>query len=447
MSYSTWAPSLLPTSTTLRLVDPTAASGLIATYTSAAARLSTEKKWGPLITLSRELRGAQASLSIIEAQKALATATDSLIQLYATQVIFNSTLNLKDLEWEENLYSLTLNRPGNIIYLIIFFAVWISIVGLLPWSRYHWFNVTYFCGYGLQFAGFLGRVLSFSDNTNMNYYLLQYISLTISPAFIMAGVYFLFAQLVVIFGRHFSVLKPMWYSYFFITFDVLSLMIQAGGGGAASSASKQSKDPMPGTRTMSAGIIIQVIAMSVFVIFWFEFLHRIFFRFRNEVQGDSPYKKRSIGNFFKLLLNVKSAREYKQHHLEPFYNEKFADVRSRKLFGFFPLALTVSVLVIYIRCVYRVVELLQGFDGYLITHEVYLMVLDAMMVAIAGLLAVPFHPLFVFGRENKVKLAHIKKRLDVDDQVGEKRPSVDSGSRSASNHSSQDTGTNAELRV
>ena len=81
-------------------------------------------------------------------------------------------------------------------------------------SKYWWYNVTFVCGYGLEFVGFLGRVLSFNDTSNMSHYIMQSVALTIAPAFIMAGVYFLFGQLVVIHGRQYSVLKPMWYSYF-----------------------------------------------------------------------------------------------------------------------------------------------------------------------------------------------------------------------------------------
>lgn len=77
-----------------------------------------------------------------------------------------------------------------------------------------------------------------------------------------------------------------------------------------------------------------------------------------------------------------------------------------------PFAMTAAVVVVYIRCVYRVVELAEGYGGYLYSHEPYLMVLDACMIAIAGIIFVPFHPYWVFGKENVVKLATIKKNQD-----------------------------------
>lgn len=406
---SSWQPSLIPTSTLLTSINPTHTLGLMATYTSAAAKLSTETGRNQLITLSRQFRGAQASLAVISGEQLTATATDDQVKAHATQLIFNNTLNLKSLEWEENLYDTNLNDGGNIFYMVIFAIVFVYTTAMIIKSRFHWYNITYFCGYGLEFAGFLGRVLSLDDNRNKDYFLLQYVTLTISPAFIMAGIYFLFAQLVVIHGRQFSVLKPMWYSYFFITTDVLSLIVQAIGGGMASLALSNNEDATPGTNTMTAGIVFQVAAMSVFVLFWIEFLNRLYFRHE---PNDSVYSKRSFGNFFKLLFNTPGAQRYKWETLEENYNPRYAHIRKRKLIGYMPLAISVSVIVIYIRCVYRVVELIQGFDGYLIVHEVFLMVLDAAMIAIAGLIAIPFHPVIVFGKDNVIKAAHIKRNHD-----------------------------------
>lgn len=415
-TLSTWAPLVLPTKTVLLSIDPTHTAGLLETLSSAAARAKTESGALNLITLSRDIRGAEASLTIILAQQATATATNSQELSFATQAIFNATLNLKSLAFEENLYKFNLNKASNSIYFAIFTSIFFYIVGMLVKSRYHWYNITFFCGYGLEFAGFLGRVLSLHSTTNINFYLLQYICLTIAPAFIMAGVYFLFAQLVVIHGRQYSVLKPMWYSYFFIASDVISLLIQAGGGGSASFASKANKDTRPGTNTMIAGICAQVFAMTIFLGFWFEFLNRVYFKNASEVQLDTPFRKRSVANYFRLLFNTKSAREYRKNELDRFYNPKFTLIRQRKLFDWFPLAMTVTVVVVYIRCVYRVVELAQGFSGFLVTHEVFLMTLDAFMIAVAGLIFIPFHPVLVFGSNNVVRLATIKKNKDEDNR-------------------------------
>ncbi|KAI5966392.1 uncharacterized protein KGF55_000701 [Candida pseudojiufengensis] len=413
----TWSPSSIATSTTLSSIATTHASKLEHTISSVIERAKTETNYIVLRSLSQAYRGAQASLTIISAEEVLSTATVSSIQSIATQAIFEATLNLKDLADEENIFGYDLNRPGNIIYLIVYAIIMVYTGGMVIWSRYWWYNITFFCGYALEFIGFLGRVLAFSNTKYMPYFLMSTVCLTISPAFIMAAIYFLFGQLVIIHDRKFSVLPPLFYSYFFITIDVLSLLIQAGGGGAASVASSNHTDQKPGTNTMIAGIALQVFAMTIFVGFWFEFLNRLYFKKMENESDDAiekhPLRKRSFSNFFKLLLNVKSVREYKSTYLEQFYNKRFESVRQHKLFPYMPLAMTVAVIVIYIRCVYRVVELAEGFGGYLMNHEVFLLVLDAAMIAIAGFIFFPFHPVWVFGKKNLVKLATIRKRMDV----------------------------------
>lgn len=432
---SSWTPTSTPTSTTLSSIATSHVSKLSQTVASVISQATTETDWYNLRSLSQAYRGAQASLTIISAEKVLATATDSQVQSRATQAIFEATLNLKDLSMEQNIYGYELNRAANIIYLVVYAIIFGYTLLMCIKSKYWWYNVTFVCGYGLEFVGFLGRVLSFNDTSNMSHYIMQSVALTIAPAFIMAGVYFLFGQLVVIHGRQYSVLKPMWYSYFFITADVVSLLIQAAGGGIASVASSNHKDSSVGTNIMIAGIAAQVVAMTIFLVFWFEFLNRLYFKnSRSDLIVDCPYGRRSISNYFKLLLNVKSVRGHRHTHLEKYYNEKFASIRQIPLFDYMVLSMTIAVIVVYIRCVYRVAELAEGWGGYLFTHEPYLMILDAAMIAIAGLIFIPFHPVWVFGKNNIVKLATIKKNLDENEknQDVEYNDDVESQERSSS---------------
>lgn len=423
MSEFTWSPtSGYPTSTpaSFSSINPTHTSGLSALISDALVSIATATYAGELQLLSRVIRGCEASLTVIYAQQVLATATDEAVVAAATEAIFEASYNLKELANDENLYGHYLNRGGNIFFFIFFLAVLLFNVGMLRYSRYHWYNITFVCGFVLQVLCFLGRILSFTDDTNINYYLLQYVSSMLSPAFIMGGIYFLFAQNVVVHGRSYSILKPMWYSYFFVFCDVFSLIIQGIGGGMASVASKNNQDPHPGTWTMFGGVVFQVVAMSIFIIFWLEFITRIHFKDAKKITTDIKYKKKSIKNWFLLLLNVKSVHSYRQNELEQFYNPKYASIRARRFVPYYPLAISVSVLVIYIRCIYRVVELKQGFSGYLITHEVFLMTLDALMIAIAGLIFIPFHPVIVFGKENVLKLATIKQNKDEASDIEEK---------------------------
>ncbi|KAI5966391.1 RSB1 [Candida pseudojiufengensis] len=413
---TTWTPSSYPSATTLSSIATTNAPKLIATVSSIMNKANTETDIYNLKNLQQIYRGAQASLTIISAEEILATATEATIQSSATQAIFDATLNLKALEWDQNIYGYYLNKPANIVFLSVFSILMLYFCLMIIRSRYWAFNVTFCCGYALQFIGFLGRVLSFSNYSSLPYFLMNNVCLTISSAFIMAGIYFIFGQMVIIHDRKFSILPPLFYSYFFITIDILSILIQATGGAVASMNANNHSNSKVGDNIMIGGIVCQIAAMTLFIIFWLEFINRLYFKkFNNEpstITEKYSLRKRSISNFFKLLFNVKSVKTYKSVYLESLYNSKYATIRSHTLFPYMPLAMTVAVIVIYIRCVYRVVELIEGYGGYLMTHEIYLLILDATMIAIAGFIFFPFHPVWVFGKQNLVKLASIRKKLD-----------------------------------
>lgn len=58
------------------------------------------------------------------------------------------------------------------------------------------------------------------------------------------------------------------------------------------------------------------------------------------------------------------------------------------LFG----AMILSIVCIYIRSIYRTIELVQGWDGYLITHEPYFVALDGAMMVVSVVVFNVMHP-------------------------------------------------------
>ncbi len=409
-----WTPSTLPAKTVFSTVAITKTSSLASVLSNAVSKAMTETNRYSLMSYQLIERGAKASLTIASAGAVTATATSEEVLKDANEAIWSATIYLFNLSVENNQYKYDPSWAANIIYILLFGAAFVYTLGMLWKSRYHWYNVTFICGWGLEFIGFLGRCLAHNDTSNLSYYVMQYVCLTIAPAFLMGGIYFIFAQMVILHGRQFSVLKPMWYSYFFIASDVLSILVQCAGGGTSSLASSAHKDPGPGNHVMLAGLAIQVASMTVFICFYTEFLQRTYFRHYFEAKDIDPLNKRSFKNFFKLLFNAKSTRAYRDEVLDKFYNPKFADIRQRKLMAWYPLAIAVAVVLVYIRCIYRVVELSEGFNGWLMRREWPLMVLDSMMMGLVAIVLTPFHPVIVFGAQNRLKVAHIKSKSDVE---------------------------------
>ena len=135
------------------------------------------------------------------------------------------------------------------------------------------------------------------------------------------------------------------YLWIFCTCDVISLVVQAVGGALASDASSTpTGDTKPGTDIMVAGILFQLASIAVFTVLGVIFLVRV----------------RKIGFERNLQLLV--------------------------------AATSLSVVTILVRSVYRAIELLQGWSGFLITHEPYFISLDgAMMVVAVGVFNI-LHP-------------------------------------------------------
>jgi hypothetical protein len=127
---------------------------------------------------------------------------------------------------------------------------------------------------------------------------------------------------------------------------LISLVIQAIGGGMAATAvnSTPEGNTGPGTHVMVAGIIFQLASVTIFTVLFGIFFLRV--------------RKRALSAKTKILL----------------------------------VATTISIIMIYIRSIYRTIELLQGWNGYLITHEAFFIVLDgSMMVVCVGIFNI-VHP-------------------------------------------------------
>lgn len=415
MSLPAWTPSLIPTLTVLSTIATSDASGLQSTLSSAIGAIATATAPKELHSLSQVARGALASLDIISNERVLATATASLALAQATDAIFNATLNLKDLEWEQNLYDTNLSMPANAIFTAVFGLLMVLFIGLTVYSRHVYFGTAMFLGSAGEFAGYLARVLAVNDTANSDLFLCQFVSLTISPAFTMAAIYFFMAQVLVVYqlgvSRRLCMLKPLWFSYIFVVCDVLSLVIQAAGGAMASLSLDGDGDAENGTHVMVAGLAFQVFSMLFFIFITVNFFYRVWFRSDHAIRF-------SFANLFALLFNTPKGKQL-SHQLDPTFSQEYASARRLTIFGYLPLILYSSVLFIYIRCIYRVIELAQGWSGYLITHEVYIMTLDALMVCLTCAIYVPFHPVFIFRKTTNLSFKTVKRKTPVREKVVE----------------------------
>lgn len=170
-----------------------------------------------------------------------------------------------------------------------------------------------------------------------------------APTFFTAGIYILLGESIRLLGRESSILQPSLYLWIFCTCDLISLIVQAVGGGMASAAAnKPHGDTAPGTHIMVAGIVFQLFSVTVFVVCAADFVRRTMRR--------------------RLLVRLAGS------------------------VGVLLGAMVLSVLCVYVRSIYRTVELSQGWKGFLITREKYFVALDGAMMVVAVVVFNVLHP-------------------------------------------------------
>jgi hypothetical protein len=199
------------------------------------------------------------------------------------------------------------------------------------------------------------------------------------------------------FGPANSRIPPLWYPRIFIPCDVVSLLLQAGGGGWASIATHTGKSAEGGNHIMQAGLAFQVLTLLVFIILSTDFALKTLRR----------YKQLGSGNAFDAA-----------HH----------SLRKSRRFRWFLVALSFATLCIFTRSVYRVAELSEGWSGHLIKTQKYFIALEGAIVSVGILALNAFHPSFCFreGDEARTALGRTKagRRVDSSDAEGSKAAPV-----------------------
>lgn len=151
--------------------------------------------------------------------------------------------------------------------------------------------------------------------------------------------------------------------------DFLSLLLQAIGGALA--ATQDDANPSDtGVNIMIAGLAFQVVSLTLFIVLGLDF--------------------------------VVSARRARQGDL----NYNFISLRRRTMFRLFPYAIALATTTIFIRCVFRVAELKDGFGGKLANNEGMFMGFEGPMIMIAVLALTICHPGIAFGNASTWKAAN-----------------------------------------
>ncbi|KAK5465199.1 hypothetical protein LTS15_001762 [Exophiala xenobiotica] len=262
---------------------------------------------------------------------------------------------------EHTIYGYYPSIGANAFFTIFFLMA--AVLQLYAGIRYKtWtYLLAMFVGSLDQGIGYIGRLMLHANPFSTVGFQIQICCLILGPAFNSAAIYLVLKHITLCFGPEYSRIRPTLYTWIFITGDLVSLVIQAIGGGIAATSMANKHRQEIGDRLMMAGIAFQVLTLTFFGV--------------------------------AALIYIISRRRARA----PFSAEAHIFLRSTT-FRFFVLGFTIAFTAVFIRCVYRIVEMAGGWGNPIMQAEIPFIVLDGTMVAIATLMQTLFHPGWCFPR-------------------------------------------------
>lgn len=170
------------------------------------------------------------------------------------------------------------------------------------------------------------------------------VCLTFAPVFYTASIYITLSKTIEFLDASLSRVKPKFFYWFFIPFDLVCLILQALGGGM--SAGSDGSDV--GVDISMAGLVLQVIVLVLFIIVFCDYMFRYW----------------RSGHAARFTWRLKT----------------------------FFAGLCTATLLILIRCAYRVAELKDGYDGELFKDEATFIVLEGVAIVLAAAALCFGHP-------------------------------------------------------
>lgn len=247
------------------------------------------------------------------------------------------------------LYRYSPTVAGAAIFTVLFFAS--SLVHI--WQSWHHrarCMIPFIIGGLFEGVGYIGRIMSHSDQKKLGPYIQQSILLLVAPPLFAATIYMVLGRMIrKLHAEQHSIIPLKWLTKIFVTGDILSFLIQSGGAGIMVKGTQDSYKT--GSNVVLVGLIVQIAIFCFFVVVAVIFHKRI---------SANPT----------MVSQAAYALPYRKH-----------------LF-----ALYATSLLILVRNLVRVVEYAEGNDGYIVSHEVFLYIFDAVLMFILMVVYNVVHP-------------------------------------------------------
>ncbi|ODM21991.1 hypothetical protein SI65_02835 [Aspergillus cristatus] len=204
--------------------------------------------------------------------------------------------------------------------------------------------------------GYVGRVMMYYNPFNFDAFMLQIILVTTTPIYFCAAIYVTLAFTINEFSPSLARFPPRYIYWVFINCDVVSLVLQAAAGGLSTSTSGKSQI---GVDLALAGLAFQVFTICIFCALLGDYLFRYS---RSGLLAANPLHGRFL-IFFAFLV--------------------------------------ITILMITIRCAYRLAELHAWYSGGLIRDETLFIWFEGFLILASVYSMMLGHPGLVFQIRKK----------------------------------------------
>ncbi|KAH7128177.1 RTA1 like protein-domain-containing protein [Dendryphion nanum] len=259
-----------------------------------------------------------------------------------------------------------------------------------------WYLVPLILGGYLEVIGFIARYFSRANNFSiLAPFLIQAIFILIAPTLFAASIYIILGRIILLVdGERYSWVRQRHLTWAFVMGDVLSLNLQSNGGGLTSGRTPAAIKV--GEILIILGLFAQLAFFGLFIavaaVFHYRLVH------------DRPVKKhvsfrwarplafwRRWSWFHRNKVERPNSSNYASHGGEGPATASAVTAAAVVDASELPwkrhiVVLYVTSVLVLVRSVFRLVEYIQGKDGYLLSREVYLYACDAaLMVVVLGL--------------------------------------------------------------
>ncbi|KAI0827250.1 RTA1 like protein-domain-containing protein [Trametes gibbosa] len=253
-----------------------------------------------------------------------------------------------------------------IFFVILFLFTTVLHLGQAAFYRVWWCYPTIILSCCGEVLGWACRIWSSNSPFELNPYLIQTITLIVSPTPLIGALFIMFGKISARLGQHHSRLSPELYARVFIASDIGALLVQSVGGGIAASSLKPYILQLGG-RIILAGVVFQLASLTLFCLLVGEYYVRCL--------NTAPLKNTSEISINDVIIVCESARSYASPQITQI-----------------SVGVGLATALLYIRAVYRTVELADGLGGSVMKTQSLFVVLDAVMVLLAMFILNICHP-------------------------------------------------------